>query len=228
MERPRACAMEPCARTRDAHDIRHWLCRVHRHRRGRRTREATEGGLLARLMFDFPPTLACSYEEMSDRMVFVCNAWNSVDMVQYVMDAYMVPDQRLVPLSYTDVHGLLFSFVSFVSRHLDACPGLRSACEDRVRCWYPLLVSPASRASMLHGERMLHVLERATGSRDFLVLADVVLALGARLGDAAELVYAAYVRELRGKRNGIMIGSLYIPYPSPQMTTPSRVVRRAT
>jgi hypothetical protein len=43
---------------------------------------------------------------------------------------------------------------------------------------------------------MLRLVERATGTREFLVLADVAVALRPRLGDAAELVYAAYVRGL--------------------------------
>jgi hypothetical protein len=47
---------------------------------------------------------------------------------------------------------------------------------------------------MLRSERMLLVLERATGARDFLVLADLACALAPKLPlDAIERVYAAYM-----------------------------------
>jgi hypothetical protein len=173
----------------------------------------TEGDLLARLVFDFPET--CDFDELGERMNFVCNAWNASNMIRYVTDAYGMSDvvQR-APLSYADVHCMLFALISFVCRHLGACPHLRGACAERVRAWYPLLACADARKTMLYSERMVRVLEHATGTKEFLVLADVVLALGPRLRDAAELVYAAYVRALRGNRTGIMLGNLFLVYTS--------------
>jgi hypothetical protein len=203
------CVM--CNRARDGDALRHWLCRVHRIRRGKRTRVNTEAGLMARLVFDFPET--CDLDELRERVNFICNAWNSANMIRYVTDAYGMHDAvQRAPLSYADVHGMLFALISFVCRHVCLCPALRDACAERVRVWYPLLSCADTRKTMLRGERMVLVLARATGTKEFLVLADVVIALGPRLRDAAELVYAAYVRALRKGRDGIMLGTLYLPY----------------
>ncbi len=52
-----------------------------------------------------------------------------------------------------------------------------------VLCWYPALVCTA--------------LERASGTRDFLVLADLLMAFASVLTrDAIELVYSSYARRL--------------------------------
>jgi hypothetical protein len=96
------------------------------------------------------------------------------------------------------VTAMCTAFAEFVCAHIHIAPReLGAACVARVRAWYPVLAPcAATRAETLAAERMLRVVERATGVREFLVLADVALALTAMPQNVVEAVYAAYVRGL--------------------------------
>ena len=158
----------------------------------------SERDVLAALAFDFPDT--CTLDELAARLVFIANAWESPDTVAYVACAHALESEALAaltalaPITHRDVLDLLESYLAFLVRHLHLRPGLATGILERVRAWYPYFVRPGDRAASLYAERILRLVERATGEREFLVLADVALALRPRLGDAAELVYAAYVR----------------------------------
>jgi hypothetical protein len=190
---PRRCA---CGATTGAREF--WRCEPHRaaHAVAALARGvATERDVLAALAFDFPD--ACALDEVAARLTFIANAWESPDTLLYVANAHAVDTGALAPLApitHRDVHDLLESYLAFVARHFHLHPSLATGVLGRVRAWYPYLVRPGDRAAALYAERILRLVERATGAREFLVLADVALALCPRLGDAAELVYAAYLR----------------------------------
>jgi hypothetical protein len=95
----------------------------------------------------------------------------------------------------------LTSFVAFLCDHMSIIPEVRWICEDRVRTWYGGVVLFLTREQMLRSERMLHILQRATGTRDFLILSDVHLALFARIGDAVLCVYRAYLADVADVRS---------------------------
>jgi hypothetical protein len=185
-----------------------WRCAPHRAEHGAaalRAGIASERELLARLAFDFPDQ--CSLSELVARCTFITNAWAAPDKLAYVAAAHDVDHAALAPLApiaHRDVQDLLASFLAFVARHAHFSPRFTSSCVERLRVWYPVLARADSRASMLYGERILRTVERATGTREFLVLADVALALRGRIGDAVECVYAAYIRSVRGANGPIV------------------------
>jgi hypothetical protein len=68
----------------------------------------------------------------------------------------------------------------------------------RGREWYPRLICTASLGAVLKSERVLRALEIATGTRGFLVLADITLALaGVLCRDVLAYVYTWYARQIR-------------------------------
>ena len=110
----------------------------------------------------------------------------------------------LTGLTKPEMRDLLCSFVEFVCRN-DVARSLNEACADRVRAWYPALICAETTSSLLRGERMLYAVERVTGKRSFLVLADVAVALHRKLSrDTAELVYVWYARGI-AKFEGIQL-----------------------
>jgi len=170
-----------------------WRCAPHRaeHAAAALARGVeSERDVLAALAFDFPD--ACKADELAARLTFIANAFESPDPVAYVARAHALDPEARASITHRDVCDLLETYVACVARHLHIHSGLAAGLLGRVRAWYPYLVRPGAR----YAERTLRLVERATGEREFLVLADVALALGPRLGDAAELVYAAYVRGL--------------------------------
>ncbi len=207
---PRRMGQRRCACGAESGGREFWRCAPHRAEHGAgaiRAGVASERELLARLAFDFPDE--CSLDELVARCTFVTNAWATHDKVAYVAAAHGVDVGALAPLApiaHREVQDLLASFLAFVARHSRYGRGLALACVERLRSWYPVLVRVDSRASMLYGERILRTVERATGTREFLVLADVALALRGRIGDAVECVYAAYLRSVRGTYGPIFWG----------------------
>ena len=110
---------------------------------------------------------------------------------------YSLEHKRWIVRTRLEMQGLVCAFVEFICRNTHVVRGIAAACADRVLCWYPALVCTESVESVRRGERMLHALERASGTRDFLVLADLLMAFASVLTrDAIELVYLSYARRL--------------------------------
>lgn len=176
----------------------HWLCATHMNERARARLPLTtvrEAELLRALVFDFP--VACGRDEFAARVRYVSDVWCSASKVRDIELKHGVTVRVSDSVTRLDMQGLVCAFVEFVCRHAHVVRGLTAACADRVLCWYPALVCTESVESVRRGERMLHALERASGTRDFLVLADLLVAFASVLTrDAIELVYLSYVRRL--------------------------------
>ena len=186
-------------------------------------RSVSEAQIMRALVFNFPEK--CGYKEFAARVRHVSDVWTSRSKIATLEDTYGVsirgasgptgptgptglngltclPSVGLTGLTgLTGLNGitkpemrdLLCSFVEFVCRNDVA--RLNEACEDRVRAWYPALICAETTSSLLRGERMLYAVERVTGKRSFLVLADVAVALHRKLSrDTTELVYLWYAR----------------------------------
>jgi hypothetical protein len=179
--------------------VAHWLCIVHRKELGAAVaRDVTEAELLRTLVFTFPPS--CPVHEFSARALYAAGIWNARDKAAAVLRAHGLRGKVRVRRGVTplDVTAMCTAFAEFVCAHIHVAPReLGAACVARVRAWYPVLAPCAStRGEMLEAERMLHAVERATGVREFLVLADVARALTVVPPNVAEVVYAAYVKGL--------------------------------
>ena len=192
----------------------HWLC--YEHRKSSATalldavlgagRSVSEAQIMRALVFNFPEK--CGYKEFAARVRHVSDVWTSRSKIATLEDTYGVSIRGATgPNGATGLNGLtglncitkpemrdlLCSFVEFVCRNDVA--RLNEACEDRVRAWYPALICAETTRSLLRGERMLYAVERVTGKRSFLVLADVAVALHRKLSrDTTELVYLWYAR----------------------------------
>jgi hypothetical protein len=180
----------------------HWLCYEHRERSATELLDAigtktglSEAHVLRALVFNFPEK--CGYAEFAARVRHVSDVWTSRSKVASLESTYGVSirvSRGLSGLTKLEMRDLLCSFVEFVCRN-DLARSLNEACADRVRAWYPALICAETIGSLLRGERMLYAVERATGKKSFLVLADLVVALHRKLNrDAVELVYVWYAR----------------------------------
>jgi hypothetical protein len=178
----------------------HWLCNRHMNERARARlppEESTvrEAELMRALVFDFPPMI-CGSDEFAARVRYVSDVWCSTSKVRDIELKHGVTVRVSGAMTRHEMQDLVCAFVEFVCRNTRTA-GIAAACADRVLCWYPKLVCTESVASVRRGERMLHALERASGTRDFLVLADLLMAFASVLTrDAIELVYLSYVRRL--------------------------------
>jgi hypothetical protein len=175
----------------------HWLCTLHLRARGARVARTTnEHELIRTLVFDFP---FCSrYDEFRARVMYAVDVWNSGTRVADIARAHGITVAVTHAVTRDERQSLMCSFIAFVCAHLHLAPAsLTETCRDRVRAWYPELICAGSLNDVLRGERMLHVLARATGTRDFLVYADVIIALATVINrDAIGIVYVAYARAL--------------------------------
>ena len=186
-----------CLSCGDAVREAHWLCARHRRERGRRVRgPIREAALLRALAFDFP--ICSRYDEFRARVLYAVDIWNSGTKVADIERAHGVALDVTGQMTTTERQSLLCAFVEFVCAHLHLAPAsLAESCRDRVRAWYPELVCADSLPAILRGERMLIVLAAATGARDFLVYADLLVALAPVLDrDAIGLVYTSYAAGL--------------------------------
>ena len=178
----------------------HWLCSRHMHERARarlppETTPIREAELMRALVFDFP--VACGCEEFAARVRYVSDVWCSTSKVRDIERKHGVSVSVSGAVTRLEMQGLVCAFVEFICRNTHVVRGIAAACADRVLCWYPALVCTESVESVRRGERMLHALERASGTRDFLVLADLLMAFASVLTrDAIELVYVSYARRL--------------------------------
>ena len=176
----------------------HWLCPSHLRARGTRVaRTTSEHELLRTLVFDFP--ICSRYDEFRARVMYAVDVWNSGNRVADVTRAHGLTLDVTHSVTRSERQTLMCSFVAFVCAHLHLAPAsLAATCRDRVRAWYPELICACSLTEVLRGERMLHVLAAATGARDFLVYADLLIALGPVINrDAIGLVYVSYARSLQ-------------------------------
>jgi hypothetical protein len=177
----------------------HWLCYEHRKRGATELLDAIGNGaalneaqIMRALVFNFPQK--CGYKEFAARVRHVSDVWTSRAKVASLESTYGVTIRVSRGLTKLEMRDLLCSFVEFVCRN-DVARSLNEACADRVRAWYPALICADTIGSLLRGERMLYAVERATGKKSFLVLADLVVALHRKLNrDAVELVYVWYAR----------------------------------
>jgi len=180
----------------------HWLCYEHRKRSATELLDVignraglSEAQILRALVFNFPQK--CGYKEFAARVRHVSDVWTSRSKIASLESTYGVTirvSSFHTGLTKLEMRDLLCSFVEFVCRN-DLARSLNEACADRVRAWYPALICAETVGSLLRGERMLYAVERATGKRSFLVLADLVVALHRKLNrDAVELVYVWYAR----------------------------------
>lgn len=212
-----ACALAPCRRptTDGAFTGTHWLCRAHRKERGAlvaAARVVTETELLVALVFSFPPR--CAKQEFKARFLYAAEVWNAHDKAHAVLRAHSMRGKVRVTkgVPRADLLRMTTGLVAFVCAHVDAFRArltLGAACAERVRQWYPILTHGLTeRAPMLRAERMLHLLHAATGTRDFLVLADFVCALPLP-PELCERVYAAYLATLSSGATLVRWGAEY-------------------
>ena len=135
--------------------------------------------------------------EFLARVKFVSSFWNFAARPRRVLRAFGLLGKTNVPtlgVRRGEMLEMLTRFVAFLCAHVQVVPPVGAMCVGRVAAWYRCVLVVDSRAAMLRSERMLLVLERATGARDFLVLADLACALAPKLpADAIERVYAAYM-----------------------------------
>lgn len=183
----------------------HWLCVSHIHARAVCaglcgsaetgpvvTREAA---MMRALVFDFPAS--CSVHEFIARVRYVLAIIGSrtreADLCSQ-HGAYMRVSHRV---TRGEMRDLICSLVEFVCRNAHVSQDLVTSCAGRVREWYPKLISTASIGEVMKSERVLHALELATGTRDFLILADITLALaGVLCRDVLTHVYTWYARKI--------------------------------
>jgi hypothetical protein len=145
---------------------------MHERARSRLPPESTpirEAELMRALVFDFP--VACGCEEFAARVRYVSDVWCSTSKVRDIELNHGVSVSVSGAVTRLEMQGLVCAFVEFICRNTHVVRGIAAACADRVLCWYPALVCTESVESVRRGERMLHALERASGTRDFLVLA---------------------------------------------------------
>lgn len=207
-----ACREPGCiASTKDSrfHDQSHWLCRVHRKARAALLPldVVSEAELLLALVFRFPSE--CDKSELIARLNYVSRIWHAADRSSMVARDYAVRKSTKIVRGVTasDMLEMTTALVVFLCAHRSIVPRFVDVCADRVREWYPSFAG-ASAASGSYGasgaprsERMLYALEAATGTRDFLVLADVARALGGILPwFIVRKVHSAYVAQMRPAR----------------------------
>ena len=195
------CIESACrARTTDSKfKWEHWLCRAHRKERAADLPLVVgEAELLRALVFEFPKE--CCVLELCARVQYVARVWEAADKCTTVARDYMVRKSTRFVRGVT--RGALLemttALVAFMVAHPSAGPKLRDACISRVAEWYPAF---APSAWTPQSERMVYVLEAATGVRGFLVFSDLARAFGCTFPlIVVRAVYAAYMREIRPKR----------------------------
>lgn len=150
---------------------------------------AREAVVLRALVFDFPAS--CSFHEYVARVRYVIDVLGSRTRqgdLLWLHGAYMRVSHGV---SRNEMRDLICSFVEFVCRNAASlgynARAQMDACAIFVRALYPRLICTASLGAAKKSERMLLALERATGARDFLVLADVLLACATPRRDRASL-----------------------------------------
>ena len=182
----------------------HWLCRAHRKRHATRAlgacpRTLTYTALLRLLVFTFPdePTTT---REFAARVMHVADVWGGAVGCRAILDMYGIrckirlTDRAVATRS--DAVALLEPFVAFVFRVGNAEAG--ASCASVVRACYPCLIDPTCVRRMLSAERLLYH-TRAERS-DFLVMADLAVAMPRLDAHVIELIYLAYARAIcRGK-----------------------------
>jgi hypothetical protein len=184
-----------CAPTKDRR-LKHWLCRAHREARGAEMPETLcEGELLRALVFTFPAE--CGVLELCARVQYVARVWDAADKCATVARDYAMRKTttfvRGVPRA--TLLEMTTALVEFMVTHPSGGPRLRDACIARVGEWYPAF---APRAWSPESERMVRVLEAATGVRDFLLLSDLARAFRCTFPlIVVRLVYAAYMQRIR-------------------------------
>ncbi len=175
----------------------HWLCRAHRRALGAHVTkrvEPTEATLLRALVFDFPAR--CGETEFVQRYMHVHDVWKAHDKGACIARTYALrtPIAR-GGVTRAQLLPLLDALVRFLCDHSASlgAPAVALACAARVReSWYALVVDAAGRA-----EGILHAVERATGTRDFLLRSDLARAFAARLPHSVvRRVYGHYVAAL--------------------------------
>jgi len=194
------CVESACrARTRDSKfKWEHWLCRAHRKERAAALPPVVgEAELLRTLVFENPAE--CGVLELCARVQYVARVWEAADKCTTVARDYMVRKSTRLVRGVT--RGALLemttALVEFMVAHPSAGPRLRDACVSRVAEWYPAF---APSAWTPQSERMVYVLEAATGVRDVLVLADLARAFGCTFPlIVVRRLYAAYMLHIRPK-----------------------------
>ena len=183
----------------------HWLCLSHMHARAVGAGlcgSAETGPVLTReaemmraLVFDFPAS--CGVHEFIARVRYVLGILASRTReadIRILHGANMRVSHRV---TRGEMRDLICSFFEFVCRNAHVSHDLVASCAGRVREWYPRLICTASLAEVMKSERVLQALELATGTRGFLVLADITLALaGVLCRDVHGHVYTWYARQI--------------------------------
>lgn len=151
--------------------------------------------MLRALVFDFPAE--CGRVEFIARVYYAINMLGSHTTVADLASrhgAHMRASRRLTRGERTDLVCALFEFVH---RNAHVSSSLVAACAGDVHACYPDLICTESLAEAVKSERVLRAVERATGSRGFLVLSDVTRALsGILCRDLLEHVYMCYARQI--------------------------------
>jgi len=194
MEACVACARPVCdGRFRG----RHWLCRAHRRRHASRALAAygsppTLAALLRSVVFAFP--VECGMRECEARVAHAAGVWGGTLPHKQVIDVYGLKGRVAGPravVTRCEAAALLEPLVAFVFR-CAAPPEVLAGCAGVVRAYYPALIDPTCVRRMLLAERILH-----HGRRDFLVLADLAVALPQFDVHVRHTLYLAYARAIR-------------------------------
>ena len=180
----------------------HWLCRAHRKARGASLPlVVSEAELLLALVFRFPSE--CDRSELIRRVDYVSRIWHAGDRCRMVARDYAVRKSTKMVRGVTasDMLEMTTALVVFLCAHRSIVPRFVDVCADRVREWYPSFAGASAAQWSPRSERMLYALEAATGTRDFLVLADVARALGGLLPwFIVRRVHSAYVAQMQPLR----------------------------
>jgi hypothetical protein len=179
---------------------RHWMCSRHMHARAVTAFSnivppfvLREAELLRALVFDFPG--ACCANEFHARLRYAVDILCSRTRTYDLISTHDVHVRESHPVTRGEMRDLVCSLVEFVCRNEHASLEIVRACATALRKWYPAVLCASSLREIARSERVLHVLERKGVTRDFLVLADTILALASKIGrDATELVHTHYAR----------------------------------
>jgi hypothetical protein len=171
----------------------HWLCAAHRKQRGL---DATRGACVVReadlmrtLVFDFP--LDCDHDEAMCRARFAARTCTSDDRVRAVVRAYRIRSTRV---SRGIERGDVVEFFERLALFMCACvPSSHSQLALLAGQWYPVLAGSCGMERIARAERVLLAVERATGTREFLVRSDLAPLCTRVPSELVDMVYSAYI-----------------------------------
>jgi hypothetical protein len=144
---------------------------------------------MRKLVFDFP--LECDHDEALCRARFAARTCTSDDRVRSVVRAYRI---RSTHVTRGIERGDVVEFFERLALFMCACvPSAHSQLALLVGQWYPVLAGSCGMERIARAERVLLAVERATGTREFLVRSNLA-PLSTRIpSELVDMVYSAYI-----------------------------------